>query len=360
MTSNAKNEQKSKKQLELDRLKEFPEASYYPLHLHAGWSSGVLLSDLIEYYCNNFRLLDPFLKENLKPAAYELRVGFKYSVAGQSHDLNLDQELVIPKFEVAVIEILETINMPKFMIGRWNIRTKWAYKGLIWVGGPQVDPGYRGKLLCPIWNLSNADFRVRSGEAIAVMDFAFTTPVTTNSVLYKWRDRNRLVFEDYEADSLRSGLITHAVDAIREVREDGVAVQKRVDGFIAITYAALAVLITAVALFVTKPQELNYWWDPSIFWLCCGSIVISLLAWTRSRSRGKWTLGVEITVVAVGLLSLGLLSWKTHVDLADVKRRLADVEKPMHSMQEPGSSSSRSGNQPTDGKRTIQEPTQVK
>ena len=156
MTDDPNINKKSMKQRELERLEPFPEAPYYAIANHVGRATGVLLSDQIEYYCQHFKLIDPFLKDNLKPAAYELRVGYKYSVAGKTRGLAFEEELVIPKFEVAVIEILETINMPHFLIGRWNIRTKWAYRGLIWVGGPQVDPGYRGKLLCPIWNLSSA------------------------------------------------------------------------------------------------------------------------------------------------------------------------------------------------------------
>ena len=47
--------------------------------------------------------------------------------------------------------------MPRFLIGRWNIRVTVAYKGLLWVGGPQVDPGWVGHLFCPIYNLSDQE-----------------------------------------------------------------------------------------------------------------------------------------------------------------------------------------------------------
>ena len=147
------------REMEIERLHKFPTATFYPSRAPTGVRSGVLLADMIEYYCNNDKLLDPYDSSNLKAASYELRVGLKYSVGGKIHVLRQGDLLTIPRFEVAVIEILETINMPAFLIGRWNIRTKWAYSGLVWVGGPQVDAGYRGLLMCPIWNLSNEDFR---------------------------------------------------------------------------------------------------------------------------------------------------------------------------------------------------------
>jgi len=43
----------------------------------------VLLSDEIEYYVKQFKLIDPFNPKNLKPAAYELTVGDEYSIGGK-------------------------------------------------------------------------------------------------------------------------------------------------------------------------------------------------------------------------------------------------------------------------------------
>ena len=177
------------------------------------------------------------------------------------------------------------------------------------------------------------------------MDFVTTTPVTQSSKLYKWKERNRVVFEDYDADTLRSGLITDAVEKIKEVKADADSVRTRVDSFIAVTFAALAVLITAVTLFVTKPQELSYWWDPNVFWLCSGSIFLAILAWIRSGSRGRWIAGVEIAVVGAGLLCLVLLSWKTHTALEKLNNRITTIE-------------TRSGSEPS-GKPVKSAPTQA-
>jgi len=114
---------------------------------------GVLLSDRIEHYCGReFQLISPFEKEYLRPAGYDLRVGDNYSQGGQHYTLNDGGFLTIEPYQVAIIQTLETLNLPGFLIGRWNIRVKLAYQGLLWVGGAQVDPGFRGRLSCPIYN----------------------------------------------------------------------------------------------------------------------------------------------------------------------------------------------------------------
>lgn len=105
---------------------------------------GVLLSDEIEYYVNKYKMIDPFKRENLKPAAYELTVGDEYSRGGERGKLCDEpgkNKIEIPPFEVVIIKTNERINLPRFIIARWNIRVRWAYEGLLWVGGPQVDSG---------------------------------------------------------------------------------------------------------------------------------------------------------------------------------------------------------------------------
>jgi deoxycytidine triphosphate deaminase len=340
--------QKSSKQKEIERLTAFPSAPYYSSPGgHRERPQGVLLSDEIEFYCKNYKLLDPYEPTNIKAANYELRVGLKYSVAGQSHVLNLGDVLTIPKFEVAVIEILETVNIPDFMIGRWNIRTRWAYKGLVWVGGPQVDAGFRGLLMCPIWNLSNTDFRIKSGEEIAIIDFEFTTPPTGKSTRYPWNHRTRYVFDDYEAP--RSGLVTDAVEAIKRLEAESIDSRNktgdvleqsraRIDTVTALMFTALGVLTAAVTLFATKPLTADqYWWDPTILWLSTATTVLALLAWVKGQSNGSWRWRIKIFVLILGLLAMGLLVFRdaqhanrlnaAQTQIQELSRRIDSLEK---------------------------------
>ena len=134
----------TRRQRELDFLERLRRPTYYLYR-----PNGVLLSDWIRYYVDNYDLITPFEEKQLKRAGYELSVGSVFSVAGRTHEIKDnpgENELRIEPFEVAIIQTRERINMPDFLIGRWNIRVRLAYEGLLWVGGPQVDPGYQGFL----------------------------------------------------------------------------------------------------------------------------------------------------------------------------------------------------------------------
>jgi deoxycytidine triphosphate deaminase len=141
---------------------------------------GVLLSDEIAFYAENHQLISPFDRVNLKPAGYELTIGDEYFLSGEflTLDSSADEnnKIIIPPFEVAVIKTAEILCLPRYLIARWNIRVKYAYSGLLWVGGPQVDPGWVGHLFCPIYNLSDKPVTLRAGDPIALMDFVKTTP----------------------------------------------------------------------------------------------------------------------------------------------------------------------------------------
>lgn len=178
---------------------------------------GVLLSDRIEAYCRKYQLVSPFEKNQLRSASYALAVGRYYSIGGLRKSLAEGESLTIEPYQVAIIQTYETINMPPYLIGRWNVQVTKAYDGLLWVGGAQVDPGFRGYLCCPIYNLSAKKVTLHFRDKLAVIDFVTTTPYVEGKCLpYDWRNRKRLIFQDYP--TLNSG-IEHKVkkfeDSIR-------------------------------------------------------------------------------------------------------------------------------------------------
>lgn len=210
--------------------------------------TGVLLSDEIQHYVDSLKLIDPFELKNLKPAGYELTVGDEYFIGGEKKELTASGEIRIPPFNVAVIRTKETINLPRFLIARWNIRVKWAYHGLLWVGGPQVDPGWVGNLCCPIYNLSDKEVVLRSTDTIALMDFVTTTPFHAGKSIAYDRPPKRVLLDEYGAEALKSALYTEAKKRIDQVEEKTERFMGAIVVAFTILFAALAVLATRSSL----------------------------------------------------------------------------------------------------------------
>lgn len=225
------------------------------------WLPGVLLADQICRAVSDFELIAPFEslkhgKGKLRPAGYELSVGCHYSKGGTtgvlSDDLNANTITVEP-FEVVVIETYERLNLPEFMIARWNVTVGNAYRGFLWVGAGQVDPGFKGFLCCPIYNLSDKPQVLKYRDSLAVIDFVMTTPPSQQSRDYiiDFAARKRIIFDDYNADSLKSALVTHASERIKKFDSEVKEFSSTIEDLRNTVFNSVGILITAIGVIVT-------------------------------------------------------------------------------------------------------------
>lgn len=258
----------------------------------------VLLSDQIEKYAmdNSVKLIDPFNRSNLKPASYKLTIGDECSIGGKYKKLQkCDNKIIIPPFEVVIIKTKEEINMPSFLIARWNIKVSLAYQGLLWVGGPQVDPGYKGNLFCPIYNLSDQEVMLEMGESIATIDFIRTTFLSNECVTF---EQKRFNFKDYNY-KLKSALFTNVGQRLDKV-------EKGVEKYTSLFVTALGLLFTALVINISflavlisssKVSELK-----TYSWLVYICLALSIFAIAVSIASAVYKLRVYTS--RVGYLKL--------------------------------------------------------
>jgi deoxycytidine triphosphate deaminase len=139
---------------------------------------GMLLSNQIKKFCEKGLLIaEEFEPKNLRPAAYTLRIGDKY-VDSNGKPGTLDDKK--PYFEmepnsIVYVSTHEKLDLPFYIAARFNLRVKWVYKGILLGTGPQVEPGYRGYLSCPLYNLTDRPIRINYKEDFATIDFERTT-----------------------------------------------------------------------------------------------------------------------------------------------------------------------------------------
>jgi deoxycytidine triphosphate deaminase len=271
---------RTRHQRELEILGKFPKAERWSDD-GEDYERGVLLSDKIEEYVKRYQLITPFDASKLKPAAYKLSVGESYAMNGDIGRLEPTgtNAIVIPPFGVVIVQTLERINMPNFLIGRWNIRVSWAYQGLFWVGGPQVDPSFRGHLFCPLYNFSDQAVTIRYGDAIAIIDFVTTTmPIRGDSIPYPGSER--ILIEDYNPQ-LKSALVelaTKRIDAaeasVKELASKSQRTQDRLDNATGVTFASLGILFAAIVLFMGN--QIHF--DPYLFWVGILTVAFSAVS----------------------------------------------------------------------------------
>lgn len=288
---------------EKERLSELP----YFSRDQVAFEPGVLLSDKIEELCTDFKLIDPFTIDSLRPAGYDLRVGLNYAIRENRQALSLGETLTIEPYQVAVIQTLETLNLPDFLIGRWNIRVKLAYSGLLWVGGAQVDPGFRGRLSCPIYNLSTKPVKLACGDRLAMIDFVTTTTfLPGSSRAFQWWANKSLIFQQYATD-LCSG-VEDTLDNVRKevnknhselaltvkqeseklrqsLAQSQVRIDTRIDTFLTLVFTVVAVLFAGLGIVATKGSEDSSFVSSPV-WVAAVALYFALkpyaIAWSES------------------------------------------------------------------------------
>ena len=141
---------------------------------------GMLLSDQIHRFCTQepgLLIAKGYTEERLRPAAYTLTIGDDYADStGKRGKLSeSDPSFEMPPNSIVFVSTTESLDLPYYIAARFNLRVDWVYKGILLGTGPQVEPGFRGQLSCPLYNLTNRPVTISRGELFATIDFERTS-----------------------------------------------------------------------------------------------------------------------------------------------------------------------------------------
>src|SRR6266403_3041491 len=149
----------------------------------------VLRAEEIRRYVTEFNLLiddGDFTPANLKGASYTMAPhpseGWIIGADGNHELLSVRDNsrgpyYVVPRNSLVYIRLRETLRLPFYLIGRHNLKIDYVYQGLLLGTGPQVDPGYVGKIYIPLHNLTNQQVDIYINESFVSIDFVRTGPL---------------------------------------------------------------------------------------------------------------------------------------------------------------------------------------
>lgn len=111
---------------------------------------------IIGAYKSGDILISPFDEGQTQAASYDLRVGEKGATTSTKKLVNIKESgfLLLQPGDFGVLTILEELRLGPQYAARFGLRSKYARKGLIATTGPQIDPGYHGRLIIGITNLT--------------------------------------------------------------------------------------------------------------------------------------------------------------------------------------------------------------
>jgi len=118
----------------------------------------MILTDrqIVEAHKNGEILIDPFEDARVEPASYDLRIGEQGITTSGKKVVNLKETgyLAMEPGDVAIVTVLERLQLSTLHAARLGLCSKYVRKGLVASMGLQVDPGFSGDLNITLVNLT--------------------------------------------------------------------------------------------------------------------------------------------------------------------------------------------------------------
>ena len=145
-------------------------------------------------------IIDPFDEKQVQAASYDLRVGNQGAVASAKKLTNIQEEgyLLLKPGDFAVIIAFEKIHLDTQHVGRFGLRSKYARKGLIATTGPQIDPGYEGRLIIGLTNPTPNSITLSYKDDFLTAEFHKLEEPSTKPYTGKYQGKTELRPEDIE------------------------------------------------------------------------------------------------------------------------------------------------------------------
>jgi dCTP deaminase len=170
----------------------------------------MILSDrqILETYRLGDILVDPFDEKQIQPASYDLRVGAQAATTTSKKVVNVRESgyVTLEPGDFAVITTLEILRLGPQYVARFGLRSKFARKGLIATTGPQIDPGYHGRLIIGVTNLSPKQATLSYGDDFLSVEFHKLQEPSTKPYNGPYQDREALGPEEIEAIAESEGM----------------------------------------------------------------------------------------------------------------------------------------------------------
>jgi dCTP deaminase len=179
--------------------------------------SGILVDkDILEALKLNYLRIDPFDESALEPATYDLSLGGMAVVTTSSEVIDLagDGLLKIPPYAAALVQTEEILTLSSRIVGRLGARSNLLQNGIIASTGPQIDPGFTGRIFVNLLNVSDRPFSIRRRTRFLSAEFHLLA--REPSRLYDGPHQNKTQLSDDDINRM----ISRSGPSLKEVHHD--------------------------------------------------------------------------------------------------------------------------------------------
>lgn len=169
-------------------------------------------------------VIKPFDEKMLEPASYDLKIGKDVATIPKNGEPRIDLEkegfVLIQPYAPAVVWAMEHLELPLNLAGRFGLKSGLSRRGLYGSVGPQVDPGFRGKLSITLFNLTPTSIPLNYGDAFLSLELHRLSSQPSKGYTGEYQDRETFTAKEIEPVLGYKGHgLSQVVEGFEEVRE---------------------------------------------------------------------------------------------------------------------------------------------
>ncbi len=199
-------------------------------------------------------LIDPFEESQLQAASYDFRVGSQGATTSTKKLVNIKEEgyLLLQPGDFGVITVFEEIKLGHQNAARFGLRSKYARKGLIATTGPQIDPGYHGRLILGITNLTPKPVSLPYKDDLVTVEFHRLEQPTTKPYDGPYQNKLSIGPEEISFITEREGMaLSEVLTTLRSLSENVGALSREVKTLEWLIPVILTIGIAVIAIIVS-------------------------------------------------------------------------------------------------------------
>jgi len=203
-----------------------------------------------EAYVKGDVIIDPFEEKQLQPATYDFRVGEQGATTSSKKIVNIRETgyLLLVPGDFAVITVYEKLRINTQYAGRFGLRSKYTRKGLMATTGPQIDPGYEGRLILGLTNLTPKSIAIPYKDDLISVEFHKLEELSSKPYSGPYQKKYELGPEDIEMVVEAEGMaLSEVLTTLRTLTQNVAALSHEVrwiKWMIPIVVAIIAILLT--------------------------------------------------------------------------------------------------------------------
>lgn len=190
--------------------------------IHSLWRyrevGGVLPKRIIELMIRCGMLLEDADLDNIQGASYDLILGDEHYHQGEVKTMDAKNAfIVMDPGDYVLTSSKEIANLPKDIVGRFDLSVGLFCQGVILSNGPQIDPGFRGRLFCLLFNTSNGKVQLKREQHFITIEFVKLIEDTTP---YAGKYQNKTKITDYLSKMVEVSAIKKLIEDVKNLKKE--------------------------------------------------------------------------------------------------------------------------------------------